>query len=94
MLQETNSNFIVSIIDQGPGIPEALHSRVFERFYRVVGSKQSGTGLGLNIVSQVVNLHRGKLSLASASNGKGLNVTLVFRKPDPVHTDLLDLDAT
>ncbi|MDB2593035.1 ATP-binding protein [Gammaproteobacteria bacterium] len=68
----------LSIIDQGPGIPEQLRKRVFDRFYRVLGSKETGTGLGLSIVSQIVDLHYGRIKLGKPKDHQGLQVDIYF----------------
>jgi signal transduction histidine kinase len=55
---------LLSIGDEGPGIPESELGRVFERFYRVDKSRArdpGGTGLGLSIVKHLVELHRGRV---------------------------------
>jgi two-component system, OmpR family, sensor histidine kinase QseC len=57
------NNLIIRIIDSGPGLAPELRSRVFERFYRVFGTKRSGSGLGLSIVCQIVKFHNGSISL-------------------------------
>jgi len=69
---------IFEVEDNGPGIPEELKSRVFERFYRVLGNKSTGSGLGLAIVQQITQLHGGSISLNSPSKGTGLIVKIVF----------------
>jgi two-component system sensor histidine kinase QseC len=69
---------LIKICDQGPGIPESLHDRVFERFYRQLGTQQNGTGLGLSIVATICQLHAAKVELGSGENGQGLLVTLRF----------------
>lgn len=59
---------IVTVADTGVGIPPADLSRIFERFYRVDASRSrhnGGAGLGLSIVSAIVQQHRGKLQVAS-----------------------------
>jgi signal transduction histidine kinase len=53
-----------TVDDQGPGIPRADVSRVFERFYR---SEDGGTGLGLAIAKWIVDLHGGQIQAQSAS---------------------------
>ncbi len=58
---------IVTVEDDGEGIPEAERSRVFERFVRGSTGTGRGTGLGLAIVTQVVRAHRGSVDLGPAS---------------------------
>lgn len=53
----------ISITDNGPGIAPEERKRVFERFYRALGTKVSGTGLGLAIVSRIVELHSGTIRI-------------------------------
>jgi signal transduction histidine kinase len=52
----------LTVADDGPGIPAALHERIFERFYRASGgSSQMGSGLGLPIARALVELHGGRV---------------------------------
>jgi two-component system heavy metal sensor histidine kinase CusS len=64
---------VISVTDNGVGIPDAIHERIFDRFYRVDPSRSGasgGTGLGLAIVKSIVDIHGG--SVASESRlGKG-----------------------
>jgi NtrC-family two-component system sensor histidine kinase KinB len=53
----------VSVIDQGPGVPEASQSRIFERFYRAPGQKADGVGLGLFISREIIRAHEGRIGL-------------------------------
>lgn len=69
---------ILQVLDSGRGIPKELRSRVFERFYRVLGTKQQGSGLGLAIVRQIVSLHHAKIALDDGIDGKGLGITVTF----------------
>lgn len=73
LLKEYNE-VVLEVADNGPGIPEELQSRVFERFFRVLGNKSPGSGLGLAIVQQICELHNGRVSLSSAKEGSGLLV--------------------
>jgi signal transduction histidine kinase len=67
----------ISIIDNGPGIPEAQHEAVFKRLYRLdVSRQQGGFGLGLSIVKAIVELHSGKLRLTSLSPGLSIRLSL------------------
>jgi two-component system, OmpR family, sensor histidine kinase TctE len=50
---ETEREVELSVEDDGPGVPEAEVGRIFERFYRVPGSKVDGSGLGLSIVREI-----------------------------------------
>ncbi|SFN54355.1 two-component system, OmpR family, sensor histidine kinase QseC [Izhakiella capsodis] len=72
LLLSTNQ---LKIIDNGPGIDEALITRIEERFFRPPGQKQQGSGLGLSIVRQIAQLHNMKMALANRPEG-GLCVTL------------------
>ncbi len=66
---------VLSVADEGPGIPEADLPRVFERFYRVDkarardGRDPGGTGLGLSIVKHLVELHGGTVRAANRPKG-------------------------
>ena len=54
-----------SVIDQGPGVPEEFQSRIFDRFYRVPGQRQTGAGLGLSIAREIVVAHGGRIGVKS-----------------------------
>lgn len=74
----TDTQIIFRVIDTGPGIPAELRERVFERFYRILGTKPSGSGLGLAIVSQITALHHAVINLSTPVNGKGLQFDVAF----------------
>lgn len=60
--------FYVKIEDSGVGIPEDLHDKIFDRFYRVDKARSretGGTGLGLSLTRNIVLLHRGSIKLHS-----------------------------
>lgn len=65
---------ILEVSDNGPGIPIEFQSRVFERFFRVLGNKSTGSGLGLAIVQQICELHGGRVVIDSPAQGTGLIV--------------------
>jgi signal transduction histidine kinase len=67
-----DGEIVVTVSDQGPGIPDADLSRVFERFYRVdkARSRESGgTGLGLSIVKHLVEILGGDVKAANRPGG-------------------------
>jgi signal transduction histidine kinase len=70
-LQDKDDWQIVTFADQGPGIPTEHIAFLFERFYRVPGQlSKIGTGLGLFICRQIINAHKGRISV-NTSLGKG-----------------------
>lgn len=71
---------VVSISDDGCGIPAADVERIFERFYRVDKGRsreQGGTGLGLSIVKHIIQLHKGSVWATSAA-GKGATISFAL----------------
>jgi two-component system sensor histidine kinase QseC len=72
----------IAIDDSGPGIPEADHQRVFDRFYRVGGDRHAsgvvGSGLGLSIIAQIVRLHGGHVALQRSPQLGGLRVEILL----------------
>lgn len=77
---DAGNKVILRVIDTGTGIPVELHERVFERFYRILGTKTPGSGLGLAIVSQITDLHNAKIKLSTPPNGVGLQFDVAFPK--------------
>lgn len=79
-IQKKNASKEVSLIvtDNGPGIPAELRSRVFERFFRVLGNKSTGSGLGLAIVQQIAQLHNAQVKLGTPISGRGLEIEVIF----------------
>jgi signal transduction histidine kinase len=69
---------MVTVADNGPGIPHADRERVLQRFVRLDATRSTpGNGLGLSLVDAVAKLHRAELTLAD--NRPGLRVSLAFR---------------
>jgi two-component system sensor histidine kinase TctE len=68
---------VLSVEDDGPGVPQAFLDRLGERFFRVPGAGEGGTGLGLAIVASIAGQHRASVSFSHASTG-GLRVEIGF----------------
>src|SRR4029078_6833966 len=80
-----NNEVILRVTDTGSGIPIELRERVFERFYRILGTKAAGSGLGLAIVSQIAELHHARISLNTPPNGIGLQFEVAFPTIKDLH---------
>ena len=77
---EDDDAVLLHVIDNGPGIDPEERSHVFERFYRTLGNRVSGSGLGLSIVKRIADLHHAQVELDSGENGRGLWVRVRFPK--------------
>lgn len=79
-VEQEGEDVFIAVKDTGQGIPEAQLHRIFERFYRVEGSKSrrpAGTGLGLALVKEIVEAHRGYVSVESqVDKGTTFRITL------------------
>ncbi len=64
--------------DDGPGIPPAERERVFDRFYRLPGTVELGSGLGLSIVRKVAQSHSATVGFVEGLFGRGLGVQIVW----------------
>jgi signal transduction histidine kinase len=74
---------LLSVADNGPGIPEADRQRVLERFVRLEQSRsQPGSGLGLSLAAAVARLHGGELTLSD--NSPGLKSIIALPRGGPV----------
>lgn len=76
----SDSRPVLTVKDNGIGIPASEQQRIFERFYRVDKSRSKatgGTGLGLAIVKHIVEIHGAKIELDSAP-GVGTTVRVLF----------------
>ena len=81
-IQKSSNRALIIIEDDGPGIPEDQYKNVFKPFFRLDKSRslnQSGVGLGLAIVEDVINSHGGNIQLGVSSlNGLQVKVSLPF----------------
>ncbi|MBT7950497.1 MAG: HAMP domain-containing histidine kinase [Gammaproteobacteria bacterium] len=81
-IRVVNHRCTLTVIDNGPGIPEDEYDRVFERFYRRGGDRHlsdaPGCGLGLSIVQYIAELHEAELKLAASCFDSGLSFSVIF----------------
>ncbi len=80
-LATTDKEAVVTIVDQGPGIPEAERERVFEPFYRLEHSRSretGGAGLGLAIARTLIRGMGGDIRLGAGPDEKGLKVSVTL----------------
>jgi signal transduction histidine kinase len=85
-VRQEDGSAVLEVSDRGPGIPEGLRERVFERFARGAGAgdvtpARSGSGLGLAIVRAVAESHKGSVQLEEPLDGRGAR--FVVRLPAP-----------
>lgn len=80
-LATTDTEAVVTIVDQGPGIPEPERERVFEPFYRLEHSRNretGGAGLGLAIARTLIRGMGGDIRLGPGPDGQGLKVSVTL----------------
>ena len=68
----------IEVIDRGPGIPEPVREKIFERFYRYHTGKVLGSGLGLTIARECAGRMNASISVHTPENGSGLCARLSF----------------
>ena len=81
-LKVESHHAVIRVSDNGPGIRPEESERVFDRFYRALGTKTQGHGLGLAIVKRIVELHQGQISVEDGLDGQGttMKITLPIRE--------------
>jgi signal transduction histidine kinase len=77
-VERINGEVILSVEDDGPGIPRELRDKVFERFFRGDGDRSGSSGLGLSIVQAVAHSHHATVSLEEPLDGRGARFVVRF----------------
>ena len=81
ILEETSNNILMTIKDEGPGFSETSPQKIFKRFYsNRPKSFGKHSGLGLNIVKNIVELHKGTIAASNRLNTKGAQVEVLLPK--------------
>ncbi len=80
-IEETSNNLVMLIKDEGPGFSETSPQKIFKRFYsNRPKSFGKHSGLGLNIVKNIVELHKGTIAASNRVNKKGAQVEVLLPK--------------
>ena len=80
-IEETSKNLILSVKDEGPGFSETSPQKIFKRFYsNRPKSFGKHSGLGLNIVKNIVELHEGTISASNRVSKRGAQVEVLLPK--------------
>ena len=80
-LEETTTNILISIKDEGPGFSETSTQKIFKRFYSNRPDKfGQHSGLGLNIVKNLVDLHKATITASNRIDKSGANLEIIFSK--------------
>jgi two-component system sensor histidine kinase TctE len=83
VFRQADLALVLQVEDSGPGIPEAERERVFEPFYRILGTEADGSGLGLPIVMEIAHTHGATVQLQETHPGQhppGAQFNVVFAK--------------
>jgi signal transduction histidine kinase len=76
-LNAKSDKIVISVKDEGKGIPEEELQNIFQPFYRIGGNTAKGFGLGLSLVDRIIKIHKGKISIHSEVN-KGTEIIIEF----------------
>jgi two-component system, OmpR family, sensor histidine kinase TctE len=76
--KQAGNKTIFYVQDNGNGISIEHQSKIFERFYRVLGTQKEGSGLGLTIVQEIANRHKASVQVVSEGEGKGTLFLVAF----------------
>ena len=77
-MQLPHGGIRLAVRDDGMGVPSEQRARLGERFFRVLGTGQTGNGLGLSIVARIAALHGATLHFEEGLEGRGLGAVLDF----------------
>lgn len=75
---QNEQGIVIAVTDNGPGIPRNAYQQVFERYYRLAPQRSDGSGLGLTIVREFVELLGGSVSIAAPTQGKGARIEILL----------------
>ena len=80
--KNSNNQVVINIVDEGPGFKERDTEKIFKRFYSNRPDKfGQHSGLGLNIVKNLVDLHKATIIASNRIDKSGANLEIIFSKP-------------
>ena len=80
-LTETSNNFVLTVKDEGPGFSEVSPQKIFKRFYsNRPQSFGKHSGLGLNIVKNIVEMHKGTIAASNRIDVRGAQIEVLLPK--------------
>lgn len=91
-VQTLENNIIISVTDNGPGIPPEFSERIFEPFF-TTKKKGKGTGLGLSLIHRIVQIHKGNIKLQTSHEGTKFSIYLPTSKPE-ISMPIIDEKST
>jgi signal transduction histidine kinase len=68
----------LQVLDDGPGVAESDRARIFDRFFRVTGSNERGSGIGLSLVARIAASHTAKIETGTGLGERGFGVSVTF----------------
>ncbi len=68
----------IEVADDGPGVPQAEHAAIFQRFYRIAANQGRGSGIGLSLVAAIARLHHARIVTGAGLAGRGFMVRIDF----------------
>lgn len=68
----------LDVLDDGPGVADADRERIFDRFFRVAGNLESGSGIGLSLVARIAQAHGATIAAGAGVNGRGFGIGIRF----------------
>lgn len=92
-----DNSLLISIEDEGKGIPSELRERVFDKFFRAMrdgdtnANNPPGTGMGLTIARGIIEAHKGKIWIEDATNRQGTKVVLTIPIEEKLNVQMAQL---
>ena len=83
----------LQVQDNGPGVAEEDRPRIFDRFYRIAGSNERGSGIGLSLVARIVQSHGARIEIGAGLDGRGFGISVVFPACIPAGAELHPADT-